>query len=307
MSRCCSQATGSDGPRLTGCTGFGSGGVGDSLAPATSASSARCDAHVAALLVYVMSSGAEAPARFVRSSFAPQPPEQDGRASRFGHSPGGERGADHGAWTRLHRTQSEAPRAGATHDGRPALPRQTLRALTSATGYISLLLLAATLLVGPLLLIRGSRTPISSYLRRDLGLWCAAFAIAHVAVGFQIHGGGRVISYFFTDGSPNFTSFGWANWLGLVATLLVVGLVVISSDRALGRLGASRWKTSQRANYLLFAGVVAHAVLYGAWARSSLALTAVHAGIAVVVVAGQLTGIALRRRRLRRTSLRAVG
>ncbi|RKZ54899.1 MAG: hypothetical protein DRQ44_18470, partial [Gammaproteobacteria bacterium] len=49
-----------------------------------------------------------------------------------------------------------------------------------ATAYTGLILLAATLLIGPLNLIKGKNNPVSSYLRRDIGIWAAVVSIIHV-------------------------------------------------------------------------------------------------------------------------------
>ena len=57
-------------------------------------------------------------------------------------------------------------------------------------------------------------------------------------------------------------AFGFANHLGIVGAVLLLLLMLISSDRALRRLGAIRWKRVQRLNYLAAAAVVMHGVLY---------------------------------------------
>ncbi len=95
--------------------------------------------------------------------------------------------------------------------------------LTVVTGYLALVFLALTLLIGPANLLLGKRNPTSSYLRRDVGIWTAGFSILHVFFGLQLHGrltftGDRgILSYFIApDGSLYTNSFGWANWTGLL-------------------------------------------------------------------------------------------
>src|SRR5690606_27502731 len=49
--------------------------------------------------------------------------------------------------------------------------------LSMATAYASLLLLGATLVIGPWNVIRGRPNPVSTYLRRDLGIWAGLLAL----------------------------------------------------------------------------------------------------------------------------------
>ena len=174
----------------------------------------------------------------------------------------------------------------------------SIRLLTDATGYLAVGLIAATLLVGPFTLMRGKRTPISSYLRRDIGMWAAIASLIHVIVGFQVHGTGEILDYFVrVDGWPMTNSFGLGNWTGLAALVIVVLLLVISTDRTLGDLKAKTWKDLQRLNYTLFALVLLHAFFYGAILRISSPFTAILVITSIVVFAGQAIGIILWRRR----------
>jgi sulfoxide reductase heme-binding subunit YedZ len=171
--------------------------------------------------------------------------------------------------------------------------------LASPTGDIALVLLALTLLVGPANLLLGRRNPPNNYLRRDLGAWTALFSIIHVIVGFQEHSGGAFgfVRYFVADGRPLTNSFGLGNWTGLIATVIVAGLLVISADRYLRELKAPLWKNLQRLNYILFTLVVAHAILYGALRRIGSPFTLVLLVTLIAVLAGQAMGVWLWRRR----------
>jgi methionine sulfoxide reductase heme-binding subunit len=173
--------------------------------------------------------------------------------------------------------------------------------LTVATGYIATGLLALTLLIGPANLLLRRRSPISSYLRRDAGMWTAAFSGIHVVFGSVLHSGGQLaglLGYFVTpEGGVRLNSFGLGNWTGLAATLLVLGLLLISSDIALRLLKARRWKWLQRLNYVLFALVLAHAFFYGALLRTASPFTLLLAVSLAAVVVAQLIGIWLWRRR----------
>ena len=183
---------------------------------------------------------------------------------------------------------------------------------TTATGYIGLGLIGLTLLIGPANLLLRRRTPISSYLARDVGMWAAIVCVVHVIAGFFVHGPSaplvqRILFYFFApDGSLLTNRFGWANWTGLVATLIVVGLLAISSDAALRKLQARRWKNLQRLNYALFVLVIVHAIYYGALLRVTSISTLLLGLIVILVFIGQLVGIWLWRWRHGRTAAKSV-
>jgi sulfoxide reductase heme-binding subunit YedZ len=177
------------------------------------------------------------------------------------------------------------------------------RRLTTATGYVALALLALTLLIGPANLLLRRRNPVSSYLRRDVGAWTAAFSGVHVIVSLKVHGSGQIrdfLHFFVADGSPLRNSFGLGNWTGLAGLVVVAGLLALSSDAALRKLKARTWKRLQRLNYVLFALVIVHAFFYGALLRETSPYTILLGLIVIVVVAGQLAGVWLFRRRYAR-------
>ena len=181
--------------------------------------------------------------------------------------------------------------------------RLLIARFTTATGYIALALLGLTLLIGPANLLLHRRLPISTYLARDVGMWAAIVSVIHVIVGFFVHGPPapiveRILFYFFApDGTPLINAFGWGNWTGLAATVIVVGLLAISSDAALRKLKAQRWKNLQRLNYALFALVIVHAIFYGALLRITSISTILLGLIVSLVFIGQMVGIWLWRRR----------
>ena len=190
--------------------------------------------------------------------------------------------------------------------------RLLIARFTTATGYIALGLLGLTLLIGPANLILHRRAPISSYLARDVGMWAAIVSVIHVIAGFFVHGPStplakRILFYFFApDGSPLTNRFGWGNWTGLAATVIVVGLLTISSDIALRKLKAKRWKNLQRLNYILFALVIVHAIFYGALLRVTSISTILLGIIVSLVFVGQMIGIWLWQRRHAHTAAKLV-
>lgn len=182
--------------------------------------------------------------------------------------------------------------------------------LSVATGYLALGLLGLTLLIGPANLLLRRHNPVSNSLRRDVGAWTAIASVAHVILALQPHaerGMLGFLDYFVAAGRPLTNSFGLGNWTGLAALVLVVGLLAVSTDRAMRELKARRWKRLQRLNYVLFALVVLHAFFYGALLRRTSPFTLLLFGIVVAVFAGQAVGIWLWRRRLARSVTRRRG
>ena len=66
-------------------------------------------------------------------------------------------------------------------------------------------------------------------MRRDTGMWTAAFSVIHVFFGLQVHSNGQLsafMAYFFgVDGRPLVNSFGLGNWTGNIATTAFGSLV----------------------------------------------------------------------------------
>jgi methionine sulfoxide reductase heme-binding subunit len=135
-----------------------------------------------------------------------------------------------------------------------------------ATAWVGLVLFAITLGLGPFAAIRGRRYPVSADIRRDLGIWSALIAIAHVVVGLQVHLRGKMWEYFVRSirGAflPRIDPFGAANYAGLAATLIFVALLATSNDVSLRKLGAHRWRALHAlANWALIASLI-HAAVY---------------------------------------------
>lgn len=146
------------------------------------------------------------------------------------------------------------------------LPHPEQRLLASmGTGYASLILIGVTLVLGPLRALRGRNAPITYDLRRDTGIWAGGLALLHVALGLQIHMRGQMWLYFLPPSFPTpmvrADLFGAANYLGLIAALLVAVLLSISNDLSLQWLGP-HWKPIQRWNSVIFATTLAHVLAY---------------------------------------------
>jgi sulfoxide reductase heme-binding subunit YedZ len=183
--------------------------------------------------------------------------------------------------------------------------------LSTATAYAGLLLLAVTLLLGPLKVFRRVSRPLSDDLRRDFGIWAAIVGVVHTLVGSIVHLGGTVLPYFFYIAGqydpaqlPGFwplpfriDPFGIANYTGLLAALLLVLLLALSNDVSMRWLGGRRWKRLQQLSYAIVGLVIVHGILYQRLEDRPRTLVLLFAAMAALIVVGQVLGAWHRSRR----------
>jgi len=186
----------------------------------------------------------------------------------------------------------------------PLLPgRPVTDCLSMGTAYAGLLFLAAALLIGPFNVLRGLPNPVSTYLRRDIGIVAGVLALAHTIIGLQVHLGGDFAQYFFyrtptgIDGLRH-DLFGVANHVGLIATLVILVLLTISNNLSLRTLGAKRWKSIQRWNYIGAIFVIGHGLLYQAVESRKLAFVTCVLIVTAAVALVQLLGFRRKRQQL---------
>src|SRR5438067_5461512 len=74
--------------------------------------------------------------------------------------------------------------------------RDLVSRLSIGTAYPALLLTAAALLLGPCHVLWRKPNPVSFDLRRNVGIWAGIAALAHTAVGLNVHLRGRMWLYF---------------------------------------------------------------------------------------------------------------
>jgi sulfoxide reductase heme-binding subunit YedZ len=170
--------------------------------------------------------------------------------------------------------------------------RDFISRVSIGTAYPALFLTAVALLLGPFHVLRGKLNPVSFDLRRDLGIWAGISALAHTAVGLNVHLRGRMWLYFVdTRHHLRGDAFGFGNYTGAVAALVFALLLALSNDVSLRKLGAKRWKSLQRWGY---AGVVltaAHAIAYQQIEKRVLIFQVVLCIVLGIVLAFQLAGI----------------
>lgn len=145
--------------------------------------------------------------------------------------------------------------------------KDVLTRMSFATAYPAIVLLCITLLTGPLNILRGRGNPVSSDLRRDIGIWAGILSLLHAAVGQCVHLRGRPWLYYVYGPTEKHVGlrhdlFGFSNYTGAVATLVLIALFATSNDWSLRALGTPRWKSLQRWNYAVFLLAALHAFGY---------------------------------------------
>ncbi len=146
--------------------------------------------------------------------------------------------------------------------------KDALTRASFATAYPALVLLSATLFIGPWNLLRRSRNPISIDLRRDLGIWAGILGILHTVIGQNVHLRGRPWLYYIYAPKEHHQFplrhdlFGFANYTGAISVLLLIALLATSNDYSLRKFRTPRWKQLQRWNYAVFGLAVIHAFAY---------------------------------------------
>jgi sulfoxide reductase heme-binding subunit YedZ len=171
---------------------------------------------------------------------------------------------------------------------------QVMFRLSMATGYTSVALIGWALVIGPWRVRRGRSAPVSTDLRRDVGIWGALFGLLHVATGLFVHMGDPLKYFVYRDTGRalpvRFDLFGVANWIGLAATALLILLLLISNDMSLRRLGSRRWKAWQRWTYWTAALVVLHGLAYQWLEKGNGGWVYVFVFTVLIVAAMQLDG-----------------
>lgn len=177
--------------------------------------------------------------------------------------------------------------------------------LSFATAYPALILVSVSLAIGPIKCLMGAHRAISLDLRRDVGIWAGILAILHTGIGQCVHLRGRPWLYYIYsaremakhDFPVRHDLFGFANFTGLAASLILLLLLATSNDISLRRLGIPKWKRLQRWNYVGFGLIAIHTLAYqeGVESQKWPFLATAVAALAITLVL-QLLGLAERRR-----------
>lgn len=178
--------------------------------------------------------------------------------------------------------------------------KETMFRWSMATAYVGLALLGASLALGPLNVLRRRPNPVSTDLRRDVGIWGGILSLAHFLVGWQVHMKHRYLYWLREiDGTDRLTvrldAFGFANFTGLAAVAAAALLLALSNDLSLRRLGTARWKRLQRWNYPLFALVIVHGAAYQVIEKRHVPYVVLFAALLSPILLLQAAGVRARR------------
>lgn len=170
--------------------------------------------------------------------------------------------------------------------------------LALGTGYVSLILLVATLAIGPLNLVLKRRNGVNVNLRRDVGIWCGITGVIHSLISFTLYNNANVLLYFFdkqSNGSysPQLNLSGLSNLTGLLAALVMLVLLLTSNNLSLRWLKGKTWKFIQRFNYPLIILVLAHTIGYIILNGRESFFTFLLAALVFFVVEAQLVGVVM--------------
>ena len=144
--------------------------------------------------------------------------------------------------------------------------RNTVTFIAWSSGYISIVLLAVSMIIGPYNIMFRRNNPASTYIRRDLSISAGFLAILHSVTGLFVHLRGKTYLYFLNKTDTGFSirtdNFGIANYTGLIAVIIILVLLVISNDMLLKKLTPGKWKNIQRLSYLMFVLILIHSYCY---------------------------------------------
>jgi sulfoxide reductase heme-binding subunit YedZ len=177
------------------------------------------------------------------------------------------------------------------------LPNATFgEVLTVGLGYVALLLLAVSLIIGPVNLLFKRRNPVNIDLRRDIGIWAGITGLAHVVFSFQVFQNGDILAYFLGKSPAGYTFptpdlFTFSNYVGLIGTLIMAALLITSNQLSLRYLKGKRWKFLQRFNYPLAVLVAIHTFGYQAYNLREMVFIYSVIGLSGLVLVAQLGGV----------------
>jgi sulfoxide reductase heme-binding subunit YedZ len=140
--------------------------------------------------------------------------------------------------------------------------------LSFSTAWPALLLLAVTLIIGPWRTLQGKAPILSQDLRRDIGIWGGTLGVLHAVIGQCEHLRGRPWLYYVYEKTQEHLipirhdMFGFSNFTGLFAGLILLLLLATSNDASLRKYGGAGWKSLQRWNYACFALTAIHTFGY---------------------------------------------
>lgn len=182
-----------------------------------------------------------------------------------------------------------------------ATPGQALfETMSVGTGYIGLLLIFASLVIGPINMLKVRKNPVNIMVRRDIGIWAGITSLVHVVFSgaLQLSWGDSLLGlFFYKSGALKLNLFGISDMFGLLGALIVLFLLVLSNNYFLKKLKGKNWKKMQRFNYLLFAVALIHALTQQLNNSRGIFMIFAVTALAIGVMVAQSIGFVIYRKR----------
>jgi methionine sulfoxide reductase heme-binding subunit len=170
--------------------------------------------------------------------------------------------------------------------------------ITQATGYISIIILSISLIIGSVNLLLKHKNPISTYFRRDISIIGGVLAVIHSLTGLFVHLRGKTWLYFLKKTDEGYSirldNFGLANYTGLISALIIILLIIISNDYLLRKLNPARWKNIQRLSYLMFILIIIHCYFYRIGKENINLIFWFYIPLIIIVLTFQIIGVRLK-------------
>ena len=176
--------------------------------------------------------------------------------------------------------------------------RDTITFITQATGYISIIILSISLIIGPVNILLKIKNPISTYLRRDISVIGGILALIHSIAGLFVHLRGNNWQYFLNKTEFGYSirtdNFGLANYTGLISALIIILLLITSNDYSLKKLNTTYWKNIQRLSYLMFILAIIHCFYYRIVKGNLNLIYSLYIPLFIIVLTFQMIGMWLK-------------
>ncbi|MGI9307696.1 MAG: ferric reductase-like transmembrane domain-containing protein, partial [Gammaproteobacteria bacterium] len=147
-------------------------------------------------------------------------------------------------------------------------PERALERLSFVSAWLCFAYMSMALFVGPFFRIRYKKSVANIYLRRDVAIWAALVGLLHLVVGTEQSMNDEYLRMFVEEAarqpSPLVREmlFAWGSSIGFIVGVLYLGLLALSSDRAIRVLGIRWWKRLQKSSYLAFGLLVVHGLAF---------------------------------------------
>lgn len=147
------------------------------------------------------------------------------------------------------------------------LARKGFHAVNLASADASVVLIALSLMIGPLARLWSKGFKSLLLFRREIGIWGGIAGLVHMVLLANTKLGWNPLKWFMTvgtDGSYTLSLMGenMGNLIGLVAALFLLVLVLTSNDWSQKKLGAGPWKFVQQTTYIAFVLVALHSMVF---------------------------------------------